>query len=55
MKDAIIGIGLGLLIAFFLMPYFSLGNLTNLYGIKEELQEIKKELEKLNEWLCERN
>lgn len=51
----IAGIIAGIIIVVFLWPYFSLCDLSNLSGIKEELREIKKEMEKINEGLRERN
>lgn len=55
MKDIITIIFIGLIIVLFLSPYFSLWDLNNLCGIKDELGEIKKELEKLNEGIRKRN
>ena len=52
MKDAIIEIVIGLIITFFLLPYFSL---LYIKDIANELSDIKKELEKMNERFCKRN
>ena len=55
MKEIISGIILGLLVVFFISPYFSLWDLKDLSSIVSELRDIKKEMEKLNEGLRERN
>ena len=49
MNEAIVGIIIGVVIIAVLWPYFSLCDLSHLRGIEDELGEIKKELEKLNE------
>ena len=52
MKDTIIGLIVGLIIMIFLWPYFSL---LCIKDIANELSDIKKELEKINERFCKRN
>ena len=49
MMEVLGGIIIGSIIVLFLSPYFCLWHLQNLDGIENELIEIKKELEKLNE------
>ena len=55
MKDVTAVIFISFIFILFLSPYFSLWDLKDLGGIKDELKEIKKELEKLNEGICKRN
>lgn len=53
MKETILGILIGIIIFILISPYFSLWNLKDLNkldGIRTELEGIKKELRKLNEW-----
>jgi len=56
MSDAIIGICVGIVIVFFVSPYFSLWNLWDLSGIADslvkihtELHEISKQLKRMDE------
>lgn len=46
MKEALGGILVGLVIVALVTPYFSLLNLRDLGGIKDELREIKEILKK---------
>ena len=55
MNEVILAIIIGVVIVAFLLPYFSLYDLNNLSGIRDELREIKKEMEKINEGLRKRN
>ena len=55
MKDVIVAIFIGFIFVLFISPYFSLWDLKDLGGIKDELEEIKKELGKLNEGIRKRN
>lgn len=53
MKEVILGILVGIVFFIFISPYFSLWNLKDLDkldDIRTELEGIKKELRKLNEW-----
>lgn len=53
MKETILGILIGIVIFILISPYFSLWNLKDLNkldDIRMELEGIKKELRKLNEW-----
>ena len=54
-KEVLGMIFIGGMIALFLVPYFSLWDLNQLSGIKDELREIKKELEKLNDGIRRKN
>ena len=59
MKETAFGLLIGIIGFILISPYFSLWNLrelNKLNDIKTELEEIKKELRKLNdERLCKRN
>lgn len=59
MKETALGLLIGIIGFILISPYFSLWNLrelNKLNDIKTELEEIKKELRKLNdERLCKRN
>ena len=46
MKEAILGIAIGILICFVVSPYFALWNLRYLSGIESALQDIRNELKK---------
>lgn len=53
MQEVILGILIGIVFLIFISPYFSLWNLKDLDkldDIRTELEGIKKELRKLNEW-----
>lgn len=46
MKEAILGIAIGILVCFVISPYFALWNLSHLSGIESALQDIRNELKK---------
>ena len=53
MKETMLGLLIGIVFVICISPYFSLWNLRDLNkldDIKTELEGIKKELRKLNEW-----